>query len=635
MRASPLPFSIVEIVFGICVAFWAESFAMDIFPLFLEKDIKISENVSFPSNIDKSIKEFGESMKVLPCFFDKKITGYTLNLFLKIITVFSGISFLLVLLCMLWWFERYINRVEPPTNIYHYLLDYTVVGMFALASFQWYKPHWFLIASTCAVIPFLFRLYLLYWNSTDIDRHVLKEARNFLISSYIVAIVVYGCYFLLSPQGSYSYVKIVVTATIPGVFCLIGTLLTFILRRKLLFIAEFHESEGRHNIPMELCWPSELKDKNKATIRKGTNEGKKMFNKLFVETHNKNEKSQIPKSRVHAESDLWVQSYILSLPSVPSVEVGKEIKHKVFMVIVSHWLDDMLDGRKEAELFSKIDSGKIFGNFTKAERKKYKDLSLEEKVKKFLNVQDSEAIFKKTFKGLVDKYVSGMIIDKPIKNNFFDKLLPKIRESALEQKKNEEFIFLGFNRVALGSIISGPRISEEDRKKVIKGHNEKLFDLLVEQCECSNTEWLEKVKDFIQEMLNDEDGVGQTLLALTTKTTQEIAMSSEENEINFPLSLLFSILYAPLLYFHDYKEETESGEIVPLDTFHDYELIKYRLDKARKLCEDTLIVNKRWNYQKQQLEMAFKCFENRLPESLRKILRSAYIPDKKRQTPSP
>jgi hypothetical protein len=451
--------------------------------------------------------------------------------------------------------------------------------------------------------------------------------------------------FSLKPQD----VKIWITASIPGVFCLIGTSLTFRLRRRLLFISELHESAGQHINPMELHWPSGLENEDKATIRKGTKEGIGLFRKLFVEPGKpveeeksqkvKSQKDQIltynmPKSRVHAESDLWVQSYILSLPSVQKKEgideeekkkikkeEIKEIKYKVFMVLVSHWLDDMLDGRYEAEIFRKI--SKFEGG-----------------VNKVLSVEESEDIFEEIFKDVVDKYIKGIVIDKPIgKKGFSKRLLTKIEESAGPDhrpqkeggktitRKNQEYIFLGLNRVALGSIISGPRISEKDRKKVIKGHNEKLLELVQEsKISDKNKKWKESVESYIKKMLKDKEDIGQTLLALTTKTTQEIAMGSEGDELNFPLSLLFSILYAPLLYFHDYKEETEFGEIVPLDAFLDYELIKECLAKAKELCEDAKTFNSRWDLQKQQLEMAFKCFEKRLPELSQEVLKSIYVP---------
>jgi hypothetical protein len=49
----------------------------------------------------------------------------------------------------------------------------------------------------------------------------------------------------------------------------------------------------------------------------------------------------MPSSKVHADVDIEIQSYLLSIPSATQ---SKEIENKAFMVAASHWLDDLLDG---------------------------------------------------------------------------------------------------------------------------------------------------------------------------------------------------------------------------------------------------------------------------------------------------
>jgi ribosome-binding ATPase YchF (GTP1/OBG family) len=46
-------------------------------------------------------------------------------------------------------------------------------------------------------------------------------------------------------------------------------------------------------------------------------------------------------------------------------------------------------------------------------------------------------------------------------------------------------------------------------------------------------------------------------------------MSSENHELNVSLSLLYSILYAPLIYYHNIAWELQNSEMISLQAFVD------------------------------------------------------------------
>jgi len=111
---------------------------------------------------------------------------------------------------------------------------------------------------------------------------------------------------------------------------------------------------------------------------------------------------------------------------------------------------------------------------------------------------------------------------------------------------------------------------------------------------------------------------------LTTKTVQETAMASENQEFSVGLSILLSILYVPLLYYHNIARELETREMLALEAFDtDTDLWIPWVQDARKaldLAEDERKVDR-----KHQLEMAYRCFEKSIPERVRGELREIYM----------
>ena len=143
-------------------------------------------------------------------------------------------------------------------------------------------------------------------------------------------------------------------------------------------------------------------------------------------------------------------------------------------------------------------------------------------------------------------------------------------------------------------------------------------------------------RDGADEIVSGGDA-GSIMLGLTTKTAQEIALSSESHQMNVGLSILYSILYTPLIYYHNIQEELDSGEMIALQAFDaDYDLWIPWLSKARDAIETVWHPDraKAWDYQYEsarkdmridQIKMAYRCFAPKLPENIREKLGEIYL----------
>jgi hypothetical protein len=551
---------------------------------------------------------------------DRKLEGYVIAIsptnkrWRQILTLASGVLFLLDLLCIVWWYARYIYRVQPKAQFGTYFLDFVICSMFALAANSWTKPNAFLFATICATTFLICRFLLLYFSSSasQTDRYILKMAGIGLSFSVPLAIT---CLYAAGKHIEETTGIEIFGPGLPGLLSLIGIVLTIRLKTKIDVAVAIYTARHTQIARAHLTWPKSLLpgtgidivEEQHARIRHRTRNGLSDFDNLFW-LFKKHDRIY---SRVHSETELRVQSYILSLPSCEKEDYAEEIEKKAFMAAVSHWLDDLVDGRNELLVYEQLQEHKRLHSDP--------PLSDDEKL--------SKKLFSKIYRPLITKHTD---------RHFYDRLCHKISESCL-LPYNHKYMLLGLNRVACGAVIFSPKLTPEQRWDVLTDHNNflKLWNI-----EGPGKDFENAVEDLI-DAISVGDEAGPVLLGLTTKTVQEIALSSERRELNVGLSILLSILYAPLIYYHDIEEELENDEMVQLQAFDtDSDLWIPWLEEAYKIVktygqqEDQQLkkkIDEHHEMRLKQIEMAYKCFEPKLPEHIRSRLSKIYIPENSEQ----
>ncbi|MHC4221538.1 MAG: hypothetical protein ACYST9_03875, partial [Planctomycetota bacterium] len=114
------------------------------------------------------------------------VTEITLR---QVLILISGLLFLLDILCIVWWYARYIYRVQPKAEFGAYFLDFVVCSMFALGANSWTKPITFLLATVLGTTLLLWRFQLLYKSSSAswTDKQILSRAFKALGIALIIA----------------------------------------------------------------------------------------------------------------------------------------------------------------------------------------------------------------------------------------------------------------------------------------------------------------------------------------------------------------------------------------------------------------------------------------------------------------
>jgi uncharacterized membrane protein len=469
----------------------------------------------------------------------------------------SGILFLVDLLCVAWWYARYIYRVQPNASFGTYFLDFIICSMFALAANSWTKPFTFLLATVFGTTFIICRFFLLYFSPSVslTDKYILKRAGLILIIALLIA--VFG---LKVPQSQWPWLKAespfkLDMHSFPGLLSLIGIVLTLHLRRRIDVAVDIYSAKHSSVPAAHLTWP--------VTPAKGSSPVFLRFEGLDT--------------------------------------FAEEIKKKAFMVAVSHWLDDLVDGRNEVFVWKQLANG----------------LHLSEDIDK------AKTLFEQIYRPLVIKHTN---------RKFYAQLYEMVNKCCLHSY-NLKYMLLGLNRIAYGSVIFSPKIPHAQRWELLnEKHNLFLKEWNVE----TKGEFEKMVEDIIDQItVGEENEAGPILLGLTTKTVQEIALSSENHELNVSLSILFSILYAPLIYYHNIIPELKNDEMVHLQAFDtDYYLWIPWLRRVRKAIDiawdNNMVGNKeiveRKEMRVKQIEMAYRCFEPMLPDHIKRRLREIYIP---------
>ncbi|MHC4222316.1 MAG: hypothetical protein ACYST9_07835 [Planctomycetota bacterium] len=385
-----------------------------------------------------------------------------------------------------------------------------------------------------------------------------------------------------------------------GILSGIGVVLTWHLKSKIEIAVAIYLARHAPVTLSHLEWPTKKKGKEdearKHRIRQRAKAGLEDFEKLF-QNFGKHDRIH---SRVHSDTELRVQSYILALPSSETQSYANEIEKKAFVVAASHWLDDLVDGRNEVEVCKQLQNGSTSINDILDGNKE-------------VNVRKVEELFEQIYRPLIIKHTDCKL---------YDQLYGMLCKSCT-QEVNIKYMLLGLIRVAYGSVIFSPKIPNKERWEILnKSHN-----VFMKQWNNENKGNFEKEVESILTKLavGDENEAGPILLGLTTKTVQEVAMSSEQDELDISLSILFSILYAPLIYYHNIQQELENYEMIPLQAFNtESDLWIPWLAKSRKAIDD-FDASDRKQMRIKQIEMAYRCFEPKLPKYIRSELREIYL----------
>lgn len=622
MRSNSLDQSlpIVGVLFALCVTFWAENligFSRGgvIWPL----PVSTSPASQLPQEKEHDAKAERDEQDAHGSDDDKKSATKKQESQTRAVSFCSGILFLVDLLCILWWFGKYLHPVQPSPTLWRHLVDFSIWGLLAMGSQSWDKPRVFIWATVPASCLLMIRFLMVYraGDSTDTDKKIILGVGIALGVATLVAFVailsvIVGFDVLRKDDNFDMYLL----PALPGVLALIGIVVTILFRHKITIAANIHECKRHRFESMEIHWPESLRfeGRRRATpdelleaadgkvrrhnpqddIRSQTSTGLQVFHDLFKPSGGGLSHERL-RSRVHAEADLVVQSYILAVASRCPEDVP-EIKRKAFIVGLSHWLDDLMDGRRETHVIRVLRSKEGF------------DFRVSGGA--FDGSRTQKELFTKLYRNEICRYTDGA---------FYSALVAKIEGYAVRVGGNKEFMYFGLNRVAAGAAMFSPKISDAVRMKLCECHNQALLALIG-----TKNKWQEDIRALLVEMDGEDGSPGRILLGLTTKTAQELAMSSEGAEIDWALSVLYSVLYAPLLYFHDADDELECGEMLPLDKFDvDYDQVTDWLSEVRALCEDAN--DRRVKQRFEQLAMAFRCFAPRLPESVRERLEHIYV----------
>ena len=548
----------------------------------------------------------------------------------SVATILGGLAFLADIACIMWWYGRYIYIIHPAPTLSTHFIDFGVCAAFNLAATAWTDPAVFLTASMGGAGLLLWRFQLLYTSpeASKTDRNILRCAarwmRNAVVASFLavfagaVGVVMFAVMEADTYQRGFHLAMLLALSGI-------GICLTVKFASRIRKSADMHENLHRHFTPMELHWPKDLEEDPEARkrltdrARSGLDRFRNMFSRHGVE-HDR------LISRVHAEADLRVQSYILAIPSWTSLKNGNanpkaqggngarpgdvndaEVERKAFIVALSHWLDDLLDGRDEIRVYreSKNWADSVSG----------------------LDLRENRRMFDQFYRSTAVDYTDP---------TFYDALVDEIEKSVV-LRENLPYLYFGLNRVAIGSALFSPRVPYGARKTMLRSHSSMLGQLVASEHKEHPSDWLKSLTELLSEMQVRGDGLGHYLLGLTTKTSQEMGMASEGRPVNFALSLLYSLLYAPLLYFHDIEDEVEAGEMAALETFVvDYEAVIPWLKKVKKLITDTkkrkdgtgkngAPVDDLYHSRALQIKMAFRCFETHLPQVGKEELVGIYL----------
>ena len=173
----------------------------------------------------------------------------------------------------------------------------------------------------------------------------------------------------------------------------------------------------------------------------------------------------------------------------------------------------------------------------------------------------------------------------------------------------EEMVDLSLKRLYLGA-----KIFAFEEQNAETDHSDLILELL-----SNDKDW--KCKDRLCEHVRKRD---KTLVSMTTKTIQELWFAIEDHDHPFGLTFLYSLLFAPALYYHDQDEEYTYGEVGP--AYKDREVgalsresLNERLEEIIKMINVHGESDPRYKLRDLQVKAVGWSFQSVLPEWLREF----------------
>ena len=301
------PTAWVGIVFGIGVTLWVETLSRHIGDL--QDYYTCFQSIEF-SEIDEAFSKIEYAYGVKCTLF--LISEWFMEAWVS--KLVGGVFFLVDILCIIWWYARYIHRIRPVMNLWMYFLDFSVAGTFSLAANHWNDPFNFVIASSFGGLLLIVRFMRIYRDplATETDRHILRQAVPVLLVGLIAALVASSFYIpavldrstepslnrfiydrvidldlvldKFQLQADMEMIRHIAGAFVTFVLSVLGIGLTIWLRPKIAGAVNIHDRLVREHKPMSLEWTRSMSvsDQNAiSAIRKHAEKGLEDFGDLF------------------------------------------------------------------------------------------------------------------------------------------------------------------------------------------------------------------------------------------------------------------------------------------------------------------------------------------------------------------
>ena len=425
----------------------------------------------------------------------------------------GGVLYGLVLICFYWIYAERIIAIYLPTSLLQLPLDFVALSVMAGAAAAWINERMFVFLTFSTLIFLFFRFIKPARREKKIEKQWGKRLMLHLVILYGVAGallplgLIFG-YWVFGGEGvpridNPFFQKLYYVAEVGMVFGIGLTVWHAWFDRPLTTLAASPMSV----LPLETYSPVRLPrltpcyhcipTDRLSTVAHAVLSGEMRYREL-LRLHG-GLASHL--SHVHSYRDVETQAFIMAHHADdPSTDSAHEMMLRSMWVYLAHWFDDVFDYYRPGQLASMQ---------------------------------------------LNDDFLVGMTVEQ------LDPRFKELWESAVHQTRqlptwNCDLLELGMRRLMLGGPMFSPKCREQNAA-FQAAH--KTFVLSKIPDDTRNA----RVRALVENAPDRH-------LAYTSKVVVEIWDSFTSNA-TFPMSLLMGFFYAPGLLMHDYKAESDQGEI--------------------------------------------------------------------------